>query len=159
MIGAEELARRFLAIKCCQGTKVKDSGRFGGAVLVGRRQAGSGGERGGMMKVAGVRLGCWGSNGVDGACRWWWVWRCRGRSALVSGLKREVTIKMCWGGRVAKRRGGEGARLLPWPLSEMMPLAPAEAPRRRSLQGWTLLCGSEEEVVAATAAVTTTATK
>ena len=102
--------------------------------------------RGGMSKVAGVRLGCWGSNSVVRACMWWWVWRCRGRSALVSGLKREVTINMCWGGRVAKRRGGEGARLLLWPPSETAPLAPAEA------QGWALLCGSEKEVVAATVA-------
>ncbi len=35
-----------------------------------------------------------------------------------------------------------------WPPSETMSLVPAQAPWQRSLQGWRLLCGGEEEVAA-----------
>ena len=47
---------------------------------------------------------CRGMRAVSGVVRQ--TWCCRGRRAAASGFKREVTINMLLGGRVARRGGG-----------------------------------------------------
>ena len=88
------------------------------------------------MKAAGVPLHCWGSKGVVRACRRWrvWVTVLPRRSALASGIKREVAITMLFGGGVWQGAGVGGAWCPPTP-PEMTTLAPAEVPWRLSLQG------------------------
>jgi hypothetical protein len=113
-------------------------GREGGgghaAVLVGRRRGVHGGER----------------------CRRRWVCRCVvGAAAALSGREgsggRGPTGKgsdnqHVVGGCVWQGAGVGGARRSSWPPLETTSLAPAEAPRRCSFQGWRLSCGGEEEV-------------
>ena len=102
-------------------------------MLVGRRRGVRGGERFRRRWVCRCVVGVAAAlSGREGS---------GGRGPTGKGSDNQHVV----GGCVWQGAGVGGARRSSWPPSETTSLAPEEAPRRCSSQGWRLSCGGEEE--------------